>query len=97
MCCNKLTDLTLPQALTSIGEHAFSGCDRLTGITFPKQVTSIELSAFSCCVGLAEFQVDPENPVYSSDVCGVLFSKDKTELMRELIKYGDSMAAWKQS
>ena len=79
--CNKLTDLTLPQALTSIGEHAFSDCDRLTRITFPKQVTSIELTAFSCCAGLAEFQVDPENPVYSSDVCGVLFNKDKTELI----------------
>ena len=79
--CNKLTDLTLPQALTSIGEHAFSDCDSLTGITFPKQVTSIELTAFSCCAGLAEFQVDPENPVYSSDVCGVLFNKDKTELI----------------
>ena len=79
--CNKLTDLTLPQALTSIGEHAFSDCDRLTGITFPKQVTSIELTAFSCCAGLAEFQVDPENPVYSSDECGVLFNKDKTELI----------------
>ena len=79
--CNKLTDLTLPQALTSIGEHAFSDCDRLTGITFPKHVTSIELTAFSCCAGLAEFQVDPENPVYSSDVCGVLFNKDKTELI----------------
>ena len=79
--CDKLTDITLPQALTSIGEHAFSGCDSLTGITFPKHLTSIELSTFSCCAGLAEFQVDPENPVYSSDVCGVLFNKDKTELI----------------
>ena len=79
--CDKLTDITLPQALTSIGEHAFCGCDSLTGITFPKHLTSIELSTFSCCAGLAEFQVDPENPVYSSDVCGVLFNKDKTELI----------------
>ena len=79
--CDKLTDITLPQALTSIGEHAFYGCDSLTGITFPKHLTSIELSTFSCCAGLAEFQVDPENPVYSSDVCGVLFNKDKTELI----------------
>ena len=79
--CDKLTDLTLPQALTSIGEHAFCGCDSLTSITFPKHLTSIELSTFSCCAGLAEFQVDPENPVYSSDVCGVLFNKDKTELI----------------
>lgn len=39
--CTKLTDITLPNSLESIGQRAFEGCKSLTNITIPDSVTSI--------------------------------------------------------
>lgn len=38
---NKVTKLTIPDDVTSIGERAFYRCKSLTGITIPDSVTSI--------------------------------------------------------
>ena len=46
------SSITLPQSVTSIGSHAFSGCAILTNIKLPNKVTSIEAHAFSSCTGL---------------------------------------------
>ncbi len=32
--CNRLTSITIPDSVTSIGDHEFYDCDRLTSITF---------------------------------------------------------------
>ena len=47
-----VTDLVIPDDVTSIGKYAFCGCDSLTSITIPDSVTSIGSSAFSGCTGL---------------------------------------------
>ncbi len=44
-----LTEITIPNIVTSIGEGAFRGCSSLTSITIPDGVTSIYYSAFSGC------------------------------------------------
>ena len=43
---NKLTSVTLPNSVTSIGNRAFES-NKLTSVTIPNSVTSIGLSAFS--------------------------------------------------
>ena len=50
--CSGLTRITIPDSVTSIGEHAFYDCDSLTSITIPNSVTSIERWAFKGCSGL---------------------------------------------
>ena len=48
----KVSALTIPYSVTSIGDYAFSGCNGLTSVTIPDSVTSIGPSAFSGCSGL---------------------------------------------
>lgn len=50
--CSNLISITIPNGVTSIGEHAFSGCSSLTSITIPNSVTSIGNSAFCGCSSL---------------------------------------------
>ena len=79
--CSSLTSITIPDSVTSIGGHAFCGCSSLTSITIPNSVTSIGEQVFDGCKKLTQINVDKANTTYSS-VNGVLFNKDKTELIR---------------
>ena len=47
-----LTQLTLPNSLTSIKSGAFSGCSGLTQLTLPNSLTSIGDSAFAGCTNV---------------------------------------------
>jgi len=49
-----LTEITLPDTLTHIGEQAFNGCSGLTEIAIPAGVTEIGMAAFCGCSGLTE-------------------------------------------
>ena len=53
----KDTELTLPNGITSIHDHAFAGCIGLTSITIGSGVISIGGSAFSGCTGLTSITI----------------------------------------
>jgi len=55
--CSNITNITIPNSVTSIGSSAFSGCDGLTSITIPNSVTSIGSSAFYDCSGLTSITI----------------------------------------
>jgi len=76
----QLTHVKLPDSLKSIEFGAFSHCYNLTDIIIPASVTNIGEVAFTGCVRMTKIIVDPSNSVYSS-VDGVLFNKDRTELI----------------
>ncbi len=72
---------TIPSTITSIEYMAFMGCYALTELTISDKVTSIDTGTFNGCRGLTAIKVSSSNPSYSS-VDGVLYNKDKTELLR---------------
>ena len=79
--CTGLASITIPDSVTSIGNYAFYFCTGLTSVTIPDSVTSIGDYAFSYCTSLTSITVGSENRYYSSNEQGVLFSKDKTNLI----------------
>ncbi len=79
--CSNIVSVKLPDSLISIGEGAFESCSGITTVTIPKKVAIIGEDAFYN-VDLKSMFVDPENQYFSSDESGVLFNKDKTELIR---------------
>jgi hypothetical protein len=48
----EITDLVIPNTVTSIGDFAFEGCIGLSSVTIPNSVTSIGQYAFWGCTGL---------------------------------------------
>ena len=52
-----VTDLVIPNTITSIGNYAFFHCTGLTSVTIPNSVTSIGDDAFSNCTGLTSVTI----------------------------------------
>ena len=52
-----LTEYTIPNSVTSLGEFAFVGCSSLTNITIPNSVTTIGASAFYRCSSLTSVTI----------------------------------------
>ena len=75
-----LTSVEISDSVTSIGRYAFWNCTHLTSVEIPNSVTSIGDHAFRNCSSLTDINVDSNNADYSS-MDGVLFNKDKTELI----------------
>jgi len=78
--CTQLTDVTIPNSVTSIGNWAFD-MSELTSVTIPASVTSIGDGAFDACMGLTEILVNGNNLNYAS-VDGVLYDKGITFLIQ---------------
>lgn len=89
-CC-ELTSIELPNCLRSINYFAFSKCLELKYIDIPESVVNIGERAFEECENLLNIFVDENNKNYCS-LDGVLFNKNKTELLqypagKKIIKY----------
>ena len=54
-----VTDLVIPEGVTSIGSYAFDGCTDLTSVTIPNGVTNIGTYAFRECSNLTSVTIPP--------------------------------------
>ena len=91
--CNrtKLRKINIPEGIKEIPKNLFSLCESLEYLYIPASVEKIELSAFPgyideynyrsrCNSSLNYIEINPNNKNYSSSD-GMLFNKDKTELL----------------
>jgi len=76
--CPKLTGIVLPDGLTKLDTMAFHGSG-LTSVTIPKSLT--DFYQFFDTASLRSIDAAAENPKFSS-VGGVLYSKDKKDLIQ---------------
>ena len=68
----EITDLIIPNTVTSIGDYAFSGCSSLTSVTIPNSVTHIGDEAFANCdilevISMIENPFDINNNTFSEN------------------------------
>ena len=80
--CNSdtLKRVIIPEGVEEIPIFSFSNSKSLENVTIPASVTEISGSAFNRSRALTNISVNKDNPKYA-DVDGILFSKDKTELI----------------
>jgi hypothetical protein len=72
--------------VTDIKEYAFNCDSSIERINIGKDVKSIDGKSFYSCWNLQYIDVDDENPNYC-DIDGVLYNKDKTEIILYPIDY----------
>ncbi len=79
--CDTLKSVTIPYGVKTIGNACFTN-STLTSISIPSSVTDIGLLAFSDCEDLTSISVNSSNNYYYTDSYGVLFTKNKSELIQ---------------
>jgi len=78
--CTSLTSFTIPDGVKTIGDCAFRECSSLSSIAIPASVTDIFCTSFIGCENLELIEVDSNNKYFSSE-SGVLYNKNKTEII----------------
>lgn len=77
--CKNATEIEIGSSVKEIASHAFGSY--FTSVTIPASVTSIDKYAFHSAGALNGYHVDSQNKNYCNDEMGVLFDKDKTQLL----------------
>ena len=81
MGAKNLTDLSLPDSLTTIGEKAFYGCTKLKTVHLGKDLSQIGDGAFGQCSNLETITVSNENKTYRSQNNCLIRIQDKCLVM----------------
>ena len=76
-----IKELIIPEGVTTISNTAFSLCSNLESVKISSSVTDMALTVFLGCISLKNIVVSPNNINYC-DIDGVLFNKNKTELIQ---------------
>ena len=74
------TEVYIPEGVKELENSAFAVCNFLTKAYIPKSVEVMDSGVFYECRMLEEIAVNPDNPYFSSND-GILFNKNKTELI----------------
>lgn len=78
--CINLTNIVIGNGVSSVGYEAFRNCNGLESITIGAGITELSRIPYNQ-PAISEINVSENNNVYSG-IDGVLFNKDKTELIR---------------
>ena len=75
-----ITEITISEGITSIGDYTFNKCVALTTVNIPASLTQMGDFVFNKCTALTAINVASGNTAYCSEN-GVLFNKEKTTLL----------------
>ena len=87
--CMLLTDITLEEGVTFIGESALLGCTALERLYISATVEQMNEYAFEGVQSILEIRVHEDNPSYCS-IDGNLYSKDGTQLLLYTVGKADT-------
>lgn len=62
--CYFLTEIIIPEGVTTIGDGAFAYCDNLVRITLPHSLTTIGANPFPCTDKLDEIKIPNNHPIF---------------------------------
>lgn len=77
----EMSSVVIPDSVTVIGEKAFYECTDLTAIQLPKSLQKVGFNVFGNCTKLETITLDKTCKSYMVEN-GVLFNKEKTELVK---------------
>ncbi len=94
MHCYELTQVTLSDVCTHIGQYVFSYCEKLESLHLPASLISIEDHAFYMATALTDITIDAENPYWSVDGGSIFCEFEQTTvLFRHLPNEGETAYA----
>lgn len=79
--CSSLTKIDMPESMRYIGDYAFANCPNLADLSIPAGIIQIGKNIVYGSSKVTSISVAEANETYC-DIDGVLFSKDKTELLQ---------------
>ena len=90
----KMTSVTIPDSVTSIGGLAFYWCKNLTSVTIPDGVTSIGYYAFAWCTGLISVTIpDSVTSIGSHAFYNTGYSNDESNWGNRVLYIGKWLIA----
>ena len=75
-----VTEIIVPDYVTSIGEDAFKNCTRLTSVTIPSSVLKIDSSAFENCSNLKTVTFAENSQISSIGECAFYYCRSLTSI-----------------
>ena len=87
--CDTISDITIPNSVTSIGTFAFAYCSNLTSVTIPDSVTSIADCAFYSCDSLVSVTIPDSVTSIGSDAFAYCSSLESVTIPDSVTSIGD--------
>lgn len=79
--CTSLKEFTISEKIKEIEDQAFKGCSSLKTIYLHDDILKLGSGVFAGCTDLDGIWVSENNSRFANDEHGVLFNKDKSELV----------------
>ncbi len=92
-----LTEYTIPDSVTTIGDSAFWGCDSLTSVTIPDSVTTIGESAFYYCRSLTSITIGNSVTSIGNSAFSSCSSLTSVTIPDSVTTIGNSAFSWCES
>lgn len=91
--CKKLTGITIPDGVTSIGGWAFNRCLRLKNVNIPSQITTIDSVVFCCCWELEEITIPNSVTEIEFAAFAFCYNLKEVEIPESVTRLGDAAFA----